>query len=602
MMESTPLLAGGVQAEAKDRHRSPSCCCCCCCNRCHADCCHAGYCNQYLRSAYGRARLPSTGAVLVLVWSGLLHCFYYYSLASSLVAIDFYYDHPNRYLPLFLVISSAQVVSLLLYPAAGLAGEVLWSRYKVMIGATVLVIAGLLLYPPSAYYYAVKSNNHSVDDISSFRYGMEGASFVSLVVYQLGMAVFEANAIQLGADQLQFSSTQDFSTFIHWYYWTTQGVYATINCVANTIPNASSSDVISAWQPGVQLVTALLALVMVLCLHRYLIKEPVSLTNPVKVIYRVLRFAQTHKKPLFRSAFTYGESLSSRLDLAKEKYGGPFSFDEVEDTKSFFRILLVIVCCYGFMLAQDENSVLSVRYEWLYSTYNHTSFAYYETLISPTELFFISLIPIYQLLLYPFLRLCLPSMLKRIAIGLTAAALSLTTKAILSWILELSQDTGHSSAAGSGDDSYPVFNSLLLLVPKCLQVMGEILVTLSALEFILAQAPRSMQGLLIGVWYAFTSVSVVTETASFLSAAYSKFSRIHLQYTIKACLAIVSLGLLVCAAICYKPRQRNEPSNINERQIIEEYTERQLNRQRCMTEEQTEPVYYVDDIPADIVR
>ena len=533
----------------------------------------------------------------MLVWSALLHCFYYYMLVSSMVANEVLGGPPNRYIHMYLLVSCAQIVSLLMYPVAGLVGEIIWTRYKVMTGGTVLVVVGLLLYPPTAYYYVVKYSNQSLGSANSFQYGMEGASFISLVVYQLGMAVFEANALQLGADQLQFGSSQDLSTFVHWYYWTTQGIYAAINFITAFIPNANSVGIISVYQPGVQLVMALLGLFLVVCFHRSLIKEPVSRSNPIRLIHRVLKFARQHKKPIFRSAFTYGEN-PSHLDIAKERYGGPFTTNQVEDVKSFWRILLVLICSYGFMLARDENSVLLLEYLNVNVNSPKNDINLLTKFMPTLGFLFICLIPIYQLILRPLLKLSLPSMLKRIALGLIAATLSLTTKAVLTWILH--QDKQNSAGSASGSGGTAIFNALLLLIPYCLQYTANILVSLSALEFILAQAPRSMQGLLIRVWYAFNSIGVVNETASFLSGIYNNYTDTHIRYSARACLALISVVLFVAAGVCYTPRQRNEVSVVNERQIIEEYTERQLNRETYYrTQKNRSTSYYCVDFDSD---
>ena len=50
------------------------------------------------------------------------------------------------------------------------------------------------------------------------------------------------------------------------------------------------------------------------------------------------------KYPRLRSAFTYWEDKPySRIDLGKAKYGGPFITEQVEDVKTFFRVLGIAV-------------------------------------------------------------------------------------------------------------------------------------------------------------------------------------------------------------------------------------------------------------------
>ena len=80
--------------------------------------------------------------------------------------------------------------------------------------------------------------------------------------------------------------------------------------------------------------------------------------NPLKLIYKVLRYAMKHKCPERRSAFTYWEEdIPPRIDLGKSKYGGPFTTEEVEDTKTFFSILLLLLSTIGFHLIDHGYSV-----------------------------------------------------------------------------------------------------------------------------------------------------------------------------------------------------------------------------------------------------
>ena len=74
-----------------------------------------------------------------------------------------------------------------------------------------------------------------------------------------------------------------------------------------------------------------------------------QLTNPYKLIFRVLHYSWKHKYPERRSALTYWEEdIPSRIDLGMNKYGGPFTVEEVEDVKTVFRLLPIIFCTGGF--------------------------------------------------------------------------------------------------------------------------------------------------------------------------------------------------------------------------------------------------------------
>ena len=76
----------------------------------------------------------------------------------------------------------------------------------------------------------------------------------------------------------------------------------------------------------------------------YLDITPVNRINPVKLVAKVLCYARKHKYPENRSALTYWEEEApSRLDLGKGKYGGPFTEEEVEDVKTFLRLLPLVI-------------------------------------------------------------------------------------------------------------------------------------------------------------------------------------------------------------------------------------------------------------------
>ena len=82
--------------------------------------------------------------------------------------------------------------------------------------------------------------------------------------------------------------------------------------------------------------------------------ENISLIkNPIKLIVRVLCYARKHKYPENLSALTYWEEEApSRLDLGKDKYGGPFTEEEVEDVKTVFCILPLFI---GFIAVNLSN-------------------------------------------------------------------------------------------------------------------------------------------------------------------------------------------------------------------------------------------------------
>ena len=123
-------------------------------------------------------------------------------------------------------------------------------------------------------------------------------------------------------------------------------------------------------------------------------------------------------------------------------------------------------------------------------------------------------------------------------------------------------------------ESPPNYIPPLIIVSQFLNGLSHILVFLSALQFILAQGPRSMQSLLIGLWYAYWSVSVLLQIPTLFLQSYDHFD--YWLTVLKTCLAVLSLIAFIIISRCYKYRQRDESSEINLQPVIEEYTERQI--------------------------
>ena len=87
---------------------------------------------------------------------------------------------------------------------------------------------------------------------------------------------------------------------------------------------------------------------------KWLIIEPKS-PQSLKIIYQVLKFAAKHKAPLNRSALTYWEEdIPSRMDLGKSRYGGPFTTEQVENVKSFFKIIIIQIPLFFVSLSSRE--------------------------------------------------------------------------------------------------------------------------------------------------------------------------------------------------------------------------------------------------------
>ena len=275
-----------------------------------------------------------------------------FAIQVSFFGTDFFLYHLERFLHITRVcFALSHGMALLLYPLLGWLSDVHFARYKVIrlafIIMTIVGIAGIILG-----LAVVLDINLLHDSVARILLSMLTIPVILSVLLSLGL--FKANAIQFGMDQLLESSSDQLSYFIHWYYWSSYvGHFILYIMLAGMVViNSNYTGVKMNKHPwpmsdyalirlvfSLTLLQLILAVVGLFVLIRYkkifAIEKPGH--NPFLQIYKVLKYAWKHKFPENRSAFTYWENdIPPRIDLGKNKYGGPFTTEEVEDTKSFF--------------------------------------------------------------------------------------------------------------------------------------------------------------------------------------------------------------------------------------------------------------------------
>ena len=446
-------------------------------------------CNKQRRSScckkYRPSCVHSKGAVLTLIL-----CFLNNILTAIVVRIPILLILLNdtqrlsfqRIAPVFGIFA----VVCLSYPLLGLLGEK-WMRYKVIsIGFVVFCVSFIVVL---VSYGVLAIEKFFLKD-KSFSFGIQFTLLiVTLVVASIlsfpSLCLFQANIIQFGADQLQFAPSEELSSFIHWLCW----VYALPNSVVPVYISSSilKQKVTNTLVLVTGLVSALVGIFFLYCFKHYLVIEPAQHNNPIKLIWRVMKYVWKHKQPVRRSAFTYGEPPPSRLDLGKERYGGPFTTGQVEDVKTFWYILLILIGTFAFPF-QESNIQLP------FYMFNSKSLIENRFLNNPAIIPYgvvVIVIPIHQLVIVPYFSRYIPSMLKRIWIGLVLVLVQLV-------VLTINVSTDFMQSNNQTELSTTTHH--LLIVSQFIEGLSIMLLFTAILEFFLAQAPRTMQGLIIGLW------------------------------------------------------------------------------------------------------
>ena len=473
------------------------------------------------------------------------------------------------------------------YPIGGYLADNKYGRYKT-------VVFGLWLLLLLLIFLAISMS------VCFWHIGII-ATVISVILLTISTVSFNANVIQLGMDQLYDFPAEDQSLFIHWYVWVLYLIMFLVQLprkmvllYLNKVDNTTNYDnfLYSAdGLYGLLILVFLVLLVVSLCIahckkHWFLIES--SRDNPYKMVYQVTKFAWQHQVPVKCSAFTYCEDdIPSGLNLAKDKYGGPYTTEQVEDVKVFYGILKVLFSLAPVFSINFAADVMLYRFTQHGSVLNiyQSNFSNFILYNHPVQLLLMHdgtltplvttiCIPLYLFMLRPFLFNYIPGMLKRMDIGATMIVLSLMCTVAIGAKAHTRYDVGcmfdPKSVVVTLNDTVPnigpFYYSSLLAIQRVLLSLSNMLIYIALYEFICSQSPHSMKGLLIGLSFAIKGLFQVIAALLALPFALA-MDNTHLScgvsyYIMNAGVGVVTVLVYVWVSRKYKYRERDEPSNI----------------------------------------
>ena len=261
---------------------------------------------------YRMRKLRNKGAIIILMWNFLVMSVSHY--------IEVFGHIPGG-------VRIGTIALGLTLPFAGWLADVYFGRYKVIRWSMWIMWVASMLAAMSSVVAQLVDSYYRINKI---------ISIVMFTAMAIGFGGYLANIIQFGLDQLQDASTTEITAFIQWYVWT---YYS--SCIIFLFPYMCVKEQYHILGQTLVCISITTAISLSFILNGKKVKEPVT-QSPFKAIYKVIRYAIKHKYPQYRSAFTYCEDeLPSRIDFGKSKYGGPFTTEQVEDVKTFLRLLII---------------------------------------------------------------------------------------------------------------------------------------------------------------------------------------------------------------------------------------------------------------------
>ena len=549
--------------------------------------------------------LPSKAATLVLLWTAVVGAMYHVvtsSAAAGLLDNRISGAILPRYDPLPY---AALAVVMMFYPLSGFMADVYCGRLKmVTISLLVFLLFNVFVIIGASLFHTIK---HPVEENLCSPHGIVALTIlaVSLLAFVIGLAGYQANFIQLGLDQLFEAPSHYLGLFIH---------YATLAFRSGTLLFVLVPTFV-CWHGfetpvGIALSTTYIISLVSSLLTCYWKKKwfytDHSWNNPYKTVYRVLKFAKEHSYPLQRSAFTYNDNyIPSRLDFAKERFGGPFTTEQVEDVKTLLRILYVLFAIGPVFTMEVTASVFIYpiitlfHFHDYYKETDHNP-KYYCTREGKIEIIFTSaimkeilsifvLFPVYTWFVFCILRKRVPRLFTRLGMGIVICLMgiaSLLITDLVGHVHSVEKDNFINQTTQcmfqitliphNGTHIYSSLNMhwAVNILPNILLGVGPMLIVATTLEFISAQSPQSMKGLLVGVFFAIRGLfqflnSITIVPLSLRKKPWASASGEMLQhplvincgfvYLLLTCVSgLIGLILFSVAAKRYKYRTRDE--------------------------------------------
>ena len=560
--------------------------------------------------------LPSKAAILIIIWTATIGILYNFLLVIA-VAVTYSNTQAGINVLMFDSLTYAILaIIMMFYPLSGFIADVYCGRLRTVfismcllfcyVILTFLIWLIIFLYLPDHDLLKFKGISSLV---TSFPGVMVLLLFtLSLVAFVIGLTGYQANFIQLGLDQLFEAPSHHLSLFIHYATWSFHigavviSVLISLNWCVHMKGQHTTFIIIAT--PIFLLVILFILLLVGYCKYRWF-STNTGRYNPYKTVCKVLNFARKYKYPLRRSAFTYCDKyIPSRLDFAKERFGGPFPTEKVENIKTFLRILTTLLAIGPVFMLEVPASLFVFPVFSLhtihYTNYNLIFNSWrkfplcdgkhiWETLTASGTMMavFSNLIwfPIYLWIVFSLFRNRMLRTFTRLGFGIVVCLLGVTSLLTIDVVGHALSTDRHANQTRcmfqvtvTNNDhhiilNYPALNLhwAVLIVPSMLLEIGPLLTVTTVLEFISAQSPQSMKGLLVGVFFAIRGLfqflnsiviiplSLKHPWASGEMLENPPVTNCGFVYLLFTCVAgLVGLILFLAAAKKYKYRERNE--------------------------------------------
>ena len=523
------------------------------------------------RKAFSFARFTKP-LFLLLFWQFSVSIIYY-SIFNPLVYSIYFTD--------IISVSIAVIVAvafLCLAPLASFVADVKCGRFKTLLFSTYVLLLSNTVISIGLSGLTILIAFHG------YLYVLFLAlAFAGSMAFLSGMVFFLANIVQFGIDQLRDAPTRYSIAFLYAVYWCERLVNLLVLCMI--LPGQDEiidrnhqfhrpdkiRSIIVVTLSGISIVLSIAAVTAVHKKKHWFSTEHSS-TNPYLLVWRVLKFAAQHRKPIRRSAFTYCETgYPSRLDFGKQRYGGPFTTEQAEDVKTLFNILKVLLCLAPVFFL--ENCTIHRYHKHFFQPFKSWQQQIFEDGII-SEALAVVFIPLLTKCLLG--RLC-PNMFKRMGFSIACLLLIFSLHTLYGavgndssvkpndFIMYCKSSNDTANIEDYNNSLLLTFDSILLL-ENVIRFMYGALLYVAVWEFICCQSPQHMKGLLFGIFYAVRAFNQLLADFTMLVSSrilpWDNATCNRTLYLVNICLAVLLLITFAVVSRKYRYRKRDDICNI----------------------------------------
>ncbi len=394
-------------------------------------------------------------------------------------------------------------------------------------------------------------------------------------VFLIGTIAFIISIIQLGLDQMPDASSSNITSFIAWLVfvlfmskWISDTLFKGIwFCLRNDTEQFPTFS-IQLWSLIPVSCMSVTIVTDYLFAKKWLIIEPKS-SQTLKTVYQVLKFAVKHKSPVNRSALTYWEeNIPSRMDLAKLRYGGPFTTEQVEDVKISVRLFVLSLPLWvlSFSISYGPLTYLAPITTPIFQNMTFCSAYTLYSVTYRSEWWVLITTIVFEFVIYPIIRNRIPSILKRIGIIAFISFILSCLFLIMSLVHYFDEN----------EQIITWVKSVLFYTSKGVETC---FLFCAILELVCAQAPYNTRGFFTGYFIVVMLISfVLGSTFTDHPYKYCSHCNIHLiLFGVKNCISLFGLVFYCLLGRWYKKRVRDEEYDIH--RVVEEVYDRYLSRE-----------------------